>query len=234
MKTKLEVEFPKGCKTFEQKIEFLIEGMKKDAYSLTKIEQKGVKRVHRLGQRGILMKKVVKKHKKGKMPDILKEHFPDLSMRTLQRYMKLAERVDLVKSPSLAYLGQTRLYQLIEIAGKRTIEELLNEVDIDFDHDSGKGAIIRFKEKIDEFIRYRKGGHSEEIKEAKRPVKSGVKQVKQSAESFITSIKSAIKEGGTSTKKERQELMKIIETVEEKLATLKKNLKQKSSQNRNA
>jgi hypothetical protein len=62
-------------------------------------------------------------------------HYPGLEAKTAQRYMQLAEHVDLEKHPTLAYLGQTKLLRLIQLGDGKTPAEVLDDegVDIEFD-----------------------------------------------------------------------------------------------------
>jgi hypothetical protein len=156
MSKKYEVSIPKKHKSFKDKTEYLIEEIKAGFSKLDGIEKKGVECAVRLGQSCLLLKKFVKGKKKRKWEDFVKENFSQ-DIRTIQRYMKLASKVFLEEDPTLALLGQTRLYELVNLAGKDTVCELLEDNDIDIEIDlEDQDSIPAFKKEVDEFIQQQK------------------------------------------------------------------------------
>ena len=73
--------------------------------------------------------------KKGVWGRYRTKHYPGLEAKTAQRYMQLAEHVDLEEHPTLAYLGQAKLLRLIQLGEGKTPAETLGDegVDIEFD-----------------------------------------------------------------------------------------------------
>jgi hypothetical protein len=235
-----QFKIPKDCKTYDEKIEFMIEEIE-DAYEdCGRTEKTAVEHAVRLGRWCIIFKKLVKKHKKGKWEETMKNHLPHLSIRTVQRYMKLAWRVDLEAYPVLAFLGQTRLYALIGLTGKTKIHEFLleNDVDIEIDlaEEDAKDRLHGFRLEVEELMDGLEEGKSDEKENGdqgndpgdddpkKKPKAVSTRTIEdlgQSANSFIKTIDSVMKNKKEITTKLR-EIDKIIEEVEGKLATLKK------------
>jgi len=153
MKKYNKVKIPSEHKTYDQKVEFLIEEIEEAYEECVALEKTAVERAIRLGTWCNTFKAVVRKHKKGKWQEVIGKHLPHLSIRTVQRYMKLARKVDLDEYPALAFLGQTWLYQLMEFAGKTKVHEFLAKNDIDFEVDiEEEDSIDDFKLEVEELI----------------------------------------------------------------------------------
>ena len=103
-----------------------------------KMNKKSVKDAIEFGQILIEAEEIIfgkVKSKRGNWGKYLKKTYPSLQPKTTQRYMQLAENVDLEEHPTLAYLGQAKLLKLIQLGDGKTPAEVLydGEMDIEFD-----------------------------------------------------------------------------------------------------
>jgi len=149
-----KVRIPKKYKSFDDKIDFLFKKIRLALSEFEGIEKAGAEQAILIGHWCSLMKKVVKKSKKGRWQKFIKDRFPSLPIRTVQRYMKIARKVDPKEYPALAFLGKTRLYDLAALAGKEgKMADLLHENNIDLDIDlTEQDQIHSLKSKVDELL----------------------------------------------------------------------------------
>jgi hypothetical protein len=103
-----------------------------------KMNKRDVNGAIAFGQILIEAKKVVSGEAEGKKAvwgRYRKKLFPYLEAKTAQRYMQLAEHVDLKEHPTLAHLGQAKLLRLIQLGDGKTPVEVLfaGDMDIEFD-----------------------------------------------------------------------------------------------------
>ena len=143
---------PKEYKTREDKIDYVTDQIQEILPKLDAVEKKGTEYAVQLGQWYMSLKELVKEEKKTKWEDFVKEAFPHVSIRTIQRHMKIAEKVNLNAAPALAFLGQTRLYELAYLAGEDNVFEFLEDHDIEVQIDlEDEDSINSFKHKVGQF-----------------------------------------------------------------------------------
>jgi hypothetical protein len=229
---------------FDEKLEFLFEKIKQQHSELQDNEMKGSELVVAVGNSMILLKRVVKKHGKGKWTDFLKERFPNIKKRTAERYMKVALQVDLQESPALACMGKTALYKLTALAGNDDVASYLSSCGCDVKIDpNDKEAIEDLKGYLEKYIdfceslspsepryfRRDKGQKdTEKDNETKAKLKPGntniMDKINRSATAFIKNADMVLNDSNTS-RINQDELSGIIKEVEEKLADLEEFMK---------
>ena len=84
----------------------------------------------KLGNLFLDLKQIVKE-KGDNFEDYIQRHVTYITLRTVQRYMKIAKSVDLEKYPALKWVGQVRLYELITIAKAKDVGKFLETKGID-------------------------------------------------------------------------------------------------------
>jgi hypothetical protein len=124
-------------KEFSRKETKALEKLSQDGQKkLRLMTKKSVKDAIEFGQILMEAEEIISKTGKwGNWGKYLKESYPSLQPKTAQRYMQLAEHVDLNINPTLAFLGQAKLLRLIQLGDGKTPAEVLyaGEMDIDFD-----------------------------------------------------------------------------------------------------
>ncbi len=123
--------------------------------------------------------------KKGVWGRYRTKHYPGLEAKTAQRYMQLAEHVDLEEHPTLAYLGQAKLLRLIQLGDEKTPAETLGAegVDIEFDVKDVE-ARKQFQSETTGLIKKlvaksRKDEREKEESSSKEPGKEAAKMIKK-------------------------------------------------------
>lgn len=163
-----EPSIPKDYKTLEDKIDYVKDQIEEILPELDSVEKQGAEYAVQLGRWYIKLKKLVKKKKKTKWKDFVKKTFPRVTIRTIQRHMRIAEKVDLVEAPALGFLGQTRLYELAYLARNDSVAGFLEENEIDpFVDLEDQDSIDSFKYNVDEFVYNRKNKKRGKAKDAK-------------------------------------------------------------------
>ena len=112
----------------------------------------------KIGSMFIVLKGILNK-KKHKWPEYIKENFPYINIRTVQRYMKLAKSFNPEDDKTLAVAGQTRLLSLANKAKQeeQDVADFLEDKKIDLDFDpEDPTAVSEFREKIDEVLNKKK------------------------------------------------------------------------------
>lgn len=112
-----------------------------------------------LGQLFITLKGVVREDGK-KWKTYVNKNFRYITIRTVQRWMKLGKEVDIDNYPRLSYAGQTRLLALANIAKKESTEihSLLKDNGISLEFKPKKASELRsFKDEIDKLIKQYRG-----------------------------------------------------------------------------
>jgi hypothetical protein len=163
----------------------------------------------------------------------LQKKAPGVHVKAAQRWMQLAQQVQLDKFPDLTALGQTRLSQLCKLAGKnKCVGSFLEEhgFELDFDPED-QPSVNDFKKKLDEFLWSEKSEKknatqdttdedSEDGEETSE--KSESSSFKRSAEAFIKDIDVVLKDETKLKKTPYKEVRALLEALEEKLSLLKK------------
>jgi hypothetical protein len=139
---------------YKQKAARLIKKIEIKYSEYVEIETSAAERAIRLGSLLIELKEIVKMDKRIKWTSFIRKKLPFLSIRTIQRYMKMSKKVDLESCPALAYLGQVRLCELIKLTDKEnTVNDFLEdkgiETEIDFDDEN---AISSFRKDVDNLL----------------------------------------------------------------------------------
>lgn len=107
-----------------------------------------------MGQRFSNLKQSVRQYKKGIWSEILKDYFPGINMRTIQKYMRLGKEIDLLSYPDLQILGYKRIELLTIIAGKRkSISYVLTKNKIPLTIKHTKSNIKEFKLQVDKLLK---------------------------------------------------------------------------------
>ena len=118
------------------------------------LETSAAERAIRLGSLLIELKEIIKMEKGINWTKFIKKKVPFISIRTIQRYMKMSKKVDLESCPALAYLGQVRLCEVIKLTDKETtVNDFLEykgiETEIDFEDEN---AISSFRKDVDKLL----------------------------------------------------------------------------------
>ena len=241
--SKKEISIPKELKNFLDILEFIFGKINERYSALRSIEKAGSEHAEQLGNWLILLKKAVKKHGKDNWTDVLKERCPHISVRTAQRWMKLARQANLEESPVLAYLGKTALYDLTELAGKEDLASYLSSCGFDVKIDpADKATIEDLKGQLEEYIGFckslsnfqpRNKGCDKEDKDTtkenetkqkgeekpKSDNKNIIAKLTKSATSFIEGVDLVLNDEKVLAS-HQDELSEIIKEVEEKIAGL--------------
>ena len=137
-------------------IESLINEIK-DTHSQCVIgEKQGTNNSVKLGQLSLNLKKEVKKTTGGRWQSYLRQNVPGLSIRSVQKYMKIASKIGPEEYPILYELGLVRLYNLAELSEKLNIPEFLEKNGISLDVKDGF-PIQLFKDRVTSLIKQIKG-----------------------------------------------------------------------------
>ncbi|MHB8790186.1 MAG: hypothetical protein ACYDBT_09925 [Desulfobulbaceae bacterium] len=142
-----------------------------DCYiNLVKSEKRTTKEAIILGNKFINLKKISKKIK-GKRKSwgkFLEEKFPQISIRQIQRLIRLANYIDIDKHKYLLMVSQNQLLDLIRISGKIGVHKYLkkNNIITDF-NENDKGSINNFLKKINHAVSFQKKSSKKKRNESK-------------------------------------------------------------------
>lgn len=140
-------------KQFEEiTIEVIIKEIKNAHSECRKVENQGTKNFIKLGRLLLNLKKEVKRTTGGRWEKYLQQHVPTLSIRSAQKYMKIASKVGPDKYPVLAELGVVRLYSLAELCKDLSIPEFLEKNEIGLDVE-GSLPVQIFKDRVTQLIK---------------------------------------------------------------------------------
>ena len=129
----------------------------KDTHSQCVIgEKQGTNNSVKLGRLSLNLKKEVKKTTGGRWQNYLRQNVPNLSIRSVQKYMKIASKIGSEEYPILYDLGLVRLHNLAELSEKLNIPEFLEKNGISLDVKDGF-PIQLFKDRVTSLIKQIKG-----------------------------------------------------------------------------
>ena len=171
-------DLPKDLESTTEKEEFIRKEIKKAVNDLNSSGKASTEIEIRIGSLFNVLKMVIKKKDK-EWVSYFEEKFPYLILRTVQRHMKLAKRIDLDKYPKLSFAGQTRLLALLRCVPKKgEVADLLkkHKVDMNFDLNKPK-AVDRFRQQIDDVIKKERPSK----KSQKISVSASLKRIKEAA-----------------------------------------------------
>jgi hypothetical protein len=144
-------KIPDTLKTLKEKLGYLEEKGRK---VLANMQKTNTHRAIGVGKVLLTAKKLCRKEgKTGYWKKFRRELFPDRSDRTPQRYMRLAQHVDLEKTPALAYLPQDAIHHLIELANGTPVDKYLSAKNIEVDIKHETEEISTFKEEVANLVR---------------------------------------------------------------------------------
>ena len=173
MKNHNKIKIPKKYKTYQEKVNFLTQEIMTEYSEGTRLDTSATAQAIRLGALLIELKKLVKGEEKIEWTKFIKKKLPAISLRTIQRYMKMALKVDLDSCPSLAHLGQVRLSDLISHSGEGvTVNDFLEDKEIETDIDpEEEKAIFRFRREVDALLKKLEGegADGEDPSEGEKP-----------------------------------------------------------------
>lgn len=139
----------------DEKEQFIKEKIKKKYSELNKLAKTATEHEINIGQMLNILKEVVRKNGK-KWQKYIENNFPYMNIRTVQRWTKLAETVDVESHPGLAYAGQTRLLSLANLAKKNDSEvhAFLKGSGVSLNFDTKKRVDVgKFRDKVDGLIK---------------------------------------------------------------------------------
>jgi len=139
----------------DDKEQFIKKKIEKKYSELNKLAKTATELEIKLGQMLNTLKEVVRKDGK-KWKRYVAKNFPYMSIRTVQRWMKLAKAVDIESHPSLAYVGQTRLLTLANLAKRNKVEvdAFLKDGGVSLNFKKKKKADVgKFRNKVDALIK---------------------------------------------------------------------------------
>jgi hypothetical protein len=144
----------------------------------------------KLGRLFLDLKPIVRQ-KGGKFEDYMKRKVSYLTLRTIQRYMKLAKNVNLEKYPALKWFGQVRLYELTTIAKAKDLGKFLETKGIDCKIQTDRKENLKvLMDKIDVLIE--KPGS----RKGKPPQKGAVESFHSSYKSFNQKLDGILQSDG--------------------------------------
>jgi len=215
--------YPKEVKSTEEKIDYLGDQVKEFYGELLESEKTSTGRAHQLGRfleelKGQLKKSGANFH------DFLGEKFPYITVRTAQRYMELAKKIDLDSYPTIGTAGLVRLKKLMDVVGKRgSIVDLLNDnkIGLNFSIDDAK-AVRKFKNEVDDLLnkspKEKKGKGKKNSKKSEPSFESLSRRVS----SFLDSLKALMENKVEIQNVEAKVLNQMINFTAEALEKLKK------------
>ena len=169
------------------------------------------------------LKKAVKKKKK-EWTAYLEENFPYFTVRTIQRYMRLSNKIDLGKNARLAFAGQTRLLDLLSCVPKNVdVSDFLKKKGVDLKFDPRNlEAVNGFCDEIDKVIaKVRKEKKS--AGGSKKPsLALSISRIQTAAISCRKVIKLAKEDAGILQTVKAKTIDKAIETVGKLMEQLEK------------
>jgi hypothetical protein len=209
-------DIPKECKDNKTKAKYVRKQIEKACKKLDGAEKTATEIQCKIGSMFVVLKGVLNK-KKHVWPEYIKDKFPYINIRTVQRYMKLAKSYDSESSKTLAVAGQTRLLSLANKAKQeeQDVGDFLEDKKIDLDFDSeDPTAVSEFREKIDEVLN------------KKKPAKKD-----KTLDQFVSKLTSAadvcFKELESAKKDDKKQFKHLkADSVDESIDMLKKVLKQ--------
>ena len=139
----------------DDKEKFIKREIKEKFSELNKLAKTTTELEIRIGELFNTLKQVVKKNDK-KWKKYIENNFRYMNIRTVQRWMKLAQTVDFENHPSLAYAGQTRLLALANLAkkDKSEIHAFLKDSGVSLDFETEKRVDVgKFRDKVDGLIK---------------------------------------------------------------------------------
>ena len=137
-------------------IEFIINEIKETHSQCVIGEKQGTNNSVKLGCLSLNLKKEVKKTTGGRWQRYLRQNLPNLSIRSVQKFMKIASKVGPEEYPILYDLGLVRLYNLAELSEHLTIPKFLEKNGISLDVKDGF-PIQLFKDQVTSLIKQIKG-----------------------------------------------------------------------------
>jgi hypothetical protein len=202
----------------DEKEKFIKKQIKKKYSELNKLAQTATELEITVGQMLNTLKQVVRKNEK-KWKRYVEKNFPYLSIRTVQRWMKLAKTVDIENHPSLAYAGQTRLLTLANLAkrNKAEVDAFLKDGGVSLDFNTKKRPEVgKFRDKVDDLIKKHRPP-----KEKTASANSMINRLLKAAKELIQKFENDNDEEDVTESVDKNTLEHSIEEVEELLQMLK-------------
>lgn len=164
--------------------------------------------------------KLVTKTKGEKWKEHLEDNFPYITERTIQRYMSLANCIDLKKHKSLGYIGMTNISSLRTIVGKKkSIAKYLKGKGIDLKVDPKSAKDIgEFRSKIEKLIK------TENEKRGDQP-KFILDRVLRSDKDFNDKVDRLVTDKSTLDDTKKKMLKKTIKNMKAGISKLEKLVK---------
>jgi hypothetical protein len=217
-------ELPEGLGSKKEKEKYIQKEIKKAVKEFNLNGKSSTELEYRIGSMFIVLKKVVKKDG-DEWETYREDKFPYLNKRTVQRYMRLANKYDLHTYPMLSFAGQTRLLDLLSIVPKKeSIADFLNDNGIGINREpKHPNEVTNFKNKIDDLIKSKK----EENKKPRPPsVSASLNRIKDTTKKYDEVYKLAKEDNDLLKPVSLSELKQTIELVENLLKQLKRHRKQ--------
>lgn len=225
-KKKNETSSRKRRRNSNHEIEELTEKINKKWGKYSKLNCTALRYAMSIGKMSHKLKRLVKKQGMG-WTDYVKNNFPGLTIRTIQRYMKIYKRTPAKKYPVLKTLGQSVVLTIIDKLEKgQDVASFLDENGIHLEVDMEEEEEIQeFSEKVADLIYVDDGKKGGVNKKKKQKSKKSTESFKIYIDSFITKIEKAKKNQKLIEKISLKEFTRLEKQIKEEMSSLKKLIK---------
>jgi len=155
----------------------------------------------------------------------LREKYSYMTIRSAQRYIELAQKVDLDTYPTIGTAGIVRLKKLIDVVGdKGLIVDFLNDNKIGFSFNIDDAEAVRkFKDEVDALLEKNPKGSEEKPKKGgKIKSKPSFKRLLGRVSSLLDSLNAFIEDKEVTPNIEAKALSQMIDNMTVALEKMKK------------